>query len=148
MTSGKPFTVQEVNEAWAAVTRNKGNKKKAARELGVPRQTLYRRLAIDATPSNTAEIELPKLPSSELPVDELIDQACLRFEKKEAYTKARRWFEIKVNSDKPIGVVFMGDPHIDDGGTNWPLLREHSMLRRYLPACHDGGDVRAGSLGP
>ncbi len=130
MTSGRPFTIREVNDAWAALKRNKGNKVDAAREIGIPRGQLYRRLAMNPTSESlfTPEIELPNLPSSELPAEELIDQACVRFDKKLAYTEARRWFEVKVKTNKPIGVVFMGDPHIDDNGCNWPLLREHVSI--------------------
>ena len=71
----------------------------------------------------TSEIVFPDLPSSELPADQLIDQACKRFEGHLAAREARRWMEIKVKSNKPIGVCFMGDPHIDNNGCNWPLLR-------------------------
>src|SRR5882757_118891 len=69
------------------------------------------------------EITFPDLPSSELKPEDLIEQACKRFEGHLAARDARRWMEIKIKSNKPIGITFMGDPHIDNNGCNWPLLR-------------------------
>jgi len=69
------------------------------------------------------EIIFPNLPSSELPPEGLIEQACARFTSHQVARDARRWMEIKVKSNKPIGICFMGDPHIDNNGCNWPLLR-------------------------
>ena len=60
------------------------------------------------------DLTFPDLPSSELEPDELIEQAAVRFERHQAARDARRWMEIKVKSNRPIGVCFMGDPHIDN----------------------------------
>jgi len=82
----------------------------------------------------------PDLPSSELPPEQLIDQACKRFEGHLEAREARRWMEIKVKSNRPIGVAFVGDPHIDNNWLQlptsqagyfdprkdrWPVRREH-----------------------
>ena len=37
---------------------------------------------------------------------------------------------MRVKGNKPIGVCFMGDPHIDNKGTNWPLLDQHIAILR------------------
>jgi hypothetical protein len=71
----------------------------------------------------TDEIVFPDLPSSELPAEDLIAQACKRFESHLSARDARRWMEIKVKSNKPMAICFMGDPHIDNNGCNWPLLQ-------------------------
>lgn len=74
---------------------------------------------------------MPSLPNSELPAEELIKQASERFVQHKASKDARRWMEIKVKNNKPIGVCFMGDPHIDSAGCNWPLLqRDISLLEQ------------------
>lgn len=78
-------------------------------------------------------IEFPDLPSSELPPAELIDQACKRFAGHLAAKDARRWMEIKIKSNKPIGVAFVGDPHVDNNGCNWPLLRRDIAIMRDTP---------------
>ena len=111
-----------------------GTVKAAARASGIPYTTLQGRLnGAKDRKAQTAETYLktkeasdlifPDLPSSELPAEQLIEQACKRFEGHQEARDARRWMEIKVKSNKPIGVAFVGDPHIDNNGCNWPLLR-------------------------
>jgi len=76
------------------------------------------------------EISLPTFPDDDLPVSEKIDIMCKRFVKKYEHRKARKWFPVKVNIDGPIAVSFVGDPHLDDDGCNWPLLYHHCDLHR------------------
>jgi hypothetical protein len=109
-----------------------GSIRKAEAATGIPKSTLQRHLA-KAKKSNTklpqAEVSFPALPSSELPPEELINQACQRFQSHQKARDARKWMEIRVKSNQPIGVCFMGDPHIDNAGCNWPLLkRDISIL--------------------
>ena len=73
-------------------------------------------------------VEFPDLPSSELPPKELIKQAAIRFEGHRTARDARRWMEIKVKSNKPFGLSFVGDPHIDNNGCDWPLLESHIKI--------------------
>lgn len=84
----------------------------------------------------TSEIIFPDLPSSELPAEELIEQACKRFEGHREARDARRWMEIKVKTNKPIGICFMGDPHVDNNGCNWPLLRRDTDILRDTPGMY------------
>jgi hypothetical protein len=41
--------------------------------------------------------------------------------------------EFKVASDLPIAINWFGDPHIDDDGCNWPLLKKHIELCKNTP---------------
>ena len=45
------------------------------------------------------------------------------FKKRHAYEVAKKWRPIRIDIDGPIGIQWFGDPHIDDNGCNWPLLR-------------------------
>ena len=110
------------------LVRVHGSIRAAARASGIAFSTLNGRLKAAPRMLQTEEIEFPDLPSSELPAPELIDQACKRFASHLAAREARRWMEIKIKSNRPIGVCFVGDPHIDNNGCNWPLLREHIKL--------------------
>lgn len=112
-----------------------GSMRAAAAACGMPKTTFATLCKREpaAAPSVSDEITFPDLPGSELPPEELIDQACKRFAHHLAARDARRWMEIKINSNRPIGVCFMGDPHIDNNGCNWPLLREHIKTLEETP---------------
>lgn len=79
-------------------------------------------------PADTATVELPEFVDDDIPVEEIIDSLSKRFEKRNTAHKQKKWFPIKVNSNGPIGLSFFGDPHVDDNGCNWPLLKHHCEL--------------------
>lgn len=125
-----------------------GSIRAASRETGIPFGTLhYRRakeLAANGIPiAGPDELIYPELPSSELPPEQLIEQAAERFAARLAARDARRWFEIGVKSNAPIGVVIVGDPHVDNPGANWPLLREHIRILETTPGLYaiGGNDI-------
>lgn len=123
---------------YAALVEQYGGVNKAARAIGLAPSTFKGRLRSVAAP-NQDDLEYPDLPSSELPPDQLIDEACRRFATRIAAKDARRWFEIKIKTNKPIGVCLMGDPHIDDPGCNWPLLRNHIQVLENTPGLYAVG---------
>jgi hypothetical protein len=124
-----------------------GSVRAAARAAGIARSSIqerYRKLsARGAVKLPEPEIEYPNLPESELPVEKLIDHACQQFTAANKAREARRWMEIKIKKNEPIGVCFMGDPHIDNAGTNWPLLREHITILETTPGLYaiGGNDI-------
>lgn len=114
----------------------------AAQSLKMSRTTFTSRLemaqAADLIPPlpEEPEVTFPELPSSELPAKDLIEQACARFEEHRNAKDARRWMEIKVNTKQPIAVAFVGDPHIDNNGCNWPLLRRDISILENTPGLY------------
>jgi len=71
------------------------------------------------------EITPPFIPEDDLSAEEIINGMCKRFDKRNTAYRAKKWMTFKVNTDKPIGICWFGDPHIDDDGCNWPLLKQH-----------------------
>jgi len=67
----------------------------------------------------------PSLPDDDIPAEEIISIMCKRFGKRKQHADAKKWMEFKVDTDQPIAVCWFGDPHIDDDGCNWPVLKEH-----------------------
>lgn len=119
------------------------NKRRAADSLNIPVSTFRHqlKLAQDAHAQNTdflnsADITHPDLPSSELDAEDLIEQACERFTAHRVARDARKWMEIKVTDNKPIGICFMGDPHIDNYGCNWPLLKRDIKILEATKGMH------------
>lgn len=97
------------------------SRRKAAEALGVDERTLRKW-------EKQQEVTLPNLPDDDIPVGEIIEGMAKRFEKRSAFQESLRWFPVKVKENKPIGLVFVGDPHVDDDGCNWPLLRQHCEI--------------------
>jgi hypothetical protein len=119
--------LNELRSTMAVFSDCDGNISKAAKALGIPRNTMAHRIKAAERYGiyNEPEIKPPVLPEGDIPVPDIIDQLCNRFERRADLESAKKWMAFKVRSNDPIGIVWMGDPHIDDNGCNWPLLREH-----------------------
>lgn len=121
------------------VFRELGSQRKAALALGIARSSLKKRLdravkrGIELEPSKPS-IEYPDAimdPSSgEEPIEEVIERLTRNFERAKKHHDRLRWFPIKVSEQKPIGILCVGDPHLDDNGCNWPVLRQHVEIAK------------------
>jgi len=80
-----------------------------------------------------AKLEYPVFPDARVPTDQLIERMSADFERRNAAEAARKWFQVKVKQPGPIGIAWLGDPHVDDNGCNWPLLRRHLATIRDTP---------------
>lgn len=137
----------ETKEAERLVIEH-GGVNAAARAIGMSPSTFKSRLkgakgtAAPAV-SETESLIFPELPESELKPQEIAAQAAKNFAKHLAARDARRWMEIKVKSNKPIGVAFVGDPHLDNNGCNWPLLNRDIDILANTPGMHavNMGDI-------
>lgn len=131
-----------------------GSIRAAANAAGISKSVIHDRVSgrvKDIADGASDELIYPKLPSSELDAEEIIDHACREFTRYQTAADAHRWFEIKVRSNKPIGICFMGDPHIDNPGTNWPLLQRHCKILKetagmHAIGCNDVADNWVGRL--
>jgi len=117
----------------------------AAKEVGIPRTTfseLYHRALAEAgmedirsgRPLSASAMKLksftpPPEVDPHLPIEELLEQASKRFRQLKNYEDATsNWPVIKVHDDRPIGVLWFGDPHLGDNGCNIDLMRTHARL--------------------
>lgn len=113
-----------------------GSQAKAAEALGIARTTLQSRLykAVFSQSQNERKaVEFPDFVTSgdeEEPIEEIIKRQVRNFERKKKAADARKWFPIKIKDNKPMGVLFFGDPHVDDDGCNWPALHRDVKLCR------------------
>lgn len=117
-----------MEEALAAWERNGHSRKRAAEELGIPEGTLGHRVTAARARLKKKDIEPPVLPDDDLPVEEIIDHLTKRYEKRIVAKEARDWIPIKINKTGPIAIAWVGDPHVDDNGCAWPVLREDLEL--------------------
>jgi hypothetical protein len=96
-----------------------GSKKAAADALGIPRSTLRHR--IDSAGKHgisPTEFETPYLPEEIPAAEELLERRRKEYKRVDAARTARKLINVKVKLDGPIGIMHMGDPHVDDSSTD------------------------------
>lgn len=123
----KPISEEMMTEAVNAVAHY-GTVTLAAEALGIPRSTFDARVqrarltGSAPTPKPFDPIDLP----SELPTaDELLARRSKQFSRKKDAKDARHLVTVRIRCDGPIGIAHLGDPHVDDDGTDIDLLRSH-----------------------
>jgi len=107
-----------------------GNAAAAARNFGVARQTLTNYIDKGAIQyvGEGEKIKVPDIPDNDIPVEEIVEGMKKRYTKRQHHHKAKQWMSYQVKIDGPIGIMWLGDPHVDDDGCNWPLLDGHLKL--------------------
>lgn len=110
---------------------NGKNVRKAADIIGIGRTTLRSSLGrlaqmeADGKLPTESEIVFPDFPEEHEDIEKTIDYLASSFEKRQASYSAHTWYGVKVTGNKPIGILWIGDPHLDDNGCNWPTLKQH-----------------------
>ena len=75
----------------------------------------------------------PQVPLKEdVPANELWEHRKNRYKRKAEAKEANREAVFKVEDDRPIGLLFFGDPHVDDDGTDLEQLELHAELTREV----------------
>ena len=139
MADGLP--IEELLRREQIFKQNERNYASAAREIGIAPATLrgsLDRLDRERKTGKIAEaterLECPEFPDDDIPVEQIIETLEKRFSKRQAHKDAKKWFPVRVNIDGPFGILWYGDPHLDDDGCNWTLLRKHISLHESCPA--------------
>lgn len=128
----RAHTQQELQSALDAVARY-GTVTQAARTLGLSRPTFQsrvdkaRRLGMAGLPPDKA-FEADPLPDELPTADELIDRRRKEFARKKAAHDARVLIPVRVTCAGPFGIAHVGDPHVDDPGTDIDLLAQHVAI--------------------
>ncbi len=165
--AGLKVTDQQVIAALAAT---KGNRSAAGRMLGVHVRTILERInrlqaSGIAIPDNAshrpvgaegvavqapkADIEIPKLPSGKIDIRELIDRRKAGFARRDEFAQARKLIPIKIKSNLPIGITLIGDPHVDDDGTDLAALERDIQVIKSTDGLYAAciGDVQNNWVG-
>lgn len=163
-------------EVIAAIRASHGIRSRAARQLGVNVRTLIYRIdrlkgegvhvpdseydparmarekrsvAVRELPSKSEQIEVPILPDGKIDVRELIERRKSAFARKDSAAQARKLIPVRVRGNEPIGITLLGDPHVDDDGTDLGSLeRDIRVIQRtdgLYAACV--GDVQNNWVG-
>jgi hypothetical protein len=128
-----------------------GTQKEAARALGFTRGKLGTRLteadlrgigasgaAAPAPARDPPRVRLPdfeteRLPSTDEPIEDLLNRKRIGFERRKAADEASSLTRVRVNIAGPYGILHMGDPHLDDDGCDIATLERHLELIDRTP---------------
>lgn len=135
--------VQKANE----VGRNKTWKKQSdlALSMNLTIDQLKGRLKsarhiikMDHTPEETQSYVIPGLEKmtnhEEMTADEIISYAHQNWKRKKEKNDLLELIPVKFSKDLVTGICVWGDPHLDDGGTNWDILTSlMETLKKFDP---------------
>lgn len=123
---------------YAAAVAKYGSQAAAARALNINRKTFISRLDAERIASKSADnvLTFPELPDRREPIESLIKRRAEHFERQKSHAKAATWQQIQVADRKPIALVLMGDPHVDDDGCDWPALMDDVAYMRDTPGMY------------
>lgn len=77
---------------------------------------------------NPKPFEIEEIPSPLAPVADIIARRKAEFARVDAAKRARKLIDVLIAIDGPIGVAHIGDPHLDDPGTDITLLERHVQV--------------------
>jgi hypothetical protein len=117
--------------------------KAAAMELGLSPGTVESRMnvanvrgVVAGGKREPAPPILPEFPDDDVSAEHILDHMARRFEQRKRAAEAQKWFEIRVQEDAPIGIIWFGDPHLGNNGCNVPLLRRDVALAAGTPGLY------------
>jgi hypothetical protein len=117
-------------ELLAALERHNGNRTAAAAAIGYNVRTFLNRLANikNKRDVDTPEYSFTPLPLDDVPIEDLIEHRKRQFANKRNHEEASKLIPIRIKLAGPIGLLFFGDPHVDDDGTDIEALERHTQL--------------------
>lgn len=130
--SGQSKLKVEISHILTRYHANGENAAITAKELGIAESTLKYHLKRNlAKPEKKVLVELPEHPDDDIPMADLIELMAARAGKRIAHDASVRKQVIRINSDAPIVLAFVGDPHVDDDGCDWPrLLADIELMKQ------------------
>jgi len=72
--------------------------------------------------------QTPELPEEDRPIEELLEARRSESDRHQKANTARRFVEVTINVDGPIGIMNFGDPHMDDPGCRFRQLERDTSL--------------------
>lgn len=118
----------KMREAVDVLAAHGGNQTRAARALGIPRATLQtrleaaKRLQVQVDP--IVSVKAPPDPNE--PIADLIARKKAGVVRAQAHEEWAKLIPVTVNDPGPIGILLVGDPHVDDDGCDINQL-EHDL---------------------
>jgi hypothetical protein len=83
-----------------------------------------------------ASVDFAVLPAVDEPIDILLERCRRQSSRMHKRKKAENWYPITLPETKPFGLMFFGDPHLDDDGCHWDLLLQHVEIAKSTPGLY------------
>lgn len=87
--------------------------------------------------TGTYELVIP--PEEDIPTDQLVEQLHERYKRRKKRVDATKWHTIRMKSDEPIALLWMGDPHIDDNYCDWDAIKRDIAIIKSDPNIYGCG---------
>jgi predicted phosphodiesterase len=122
------MTPEKMREALAALEQFAGNVSHAAMSLGLPRGTFQTRIEA----AKRCQVQVDKIVSVEAapdpnePLADLIARKKAGMQRAKAHEEWAKLIPVSIHDTGPIGVLLVGDPHVDDDGCDIHQL-EHDL---------------------
>lgn len=100
----------------------------AARAVGITRQSMQDRLRTESKRANLGRQIVASLPDVDEPVEDLIARRAAYARRAATRRAAETWLPLEVPEAGPFGVMWFGDPHLDDDFCDWDTLLQHVEL--------------------
>lgn len=128
------MTNYKLEEEAYLLVQEYGSRSEAIKNSGIPKSTFndrYQRyLTNKKLLDKSFQYETPDVVPDDIPVEDIVDQLHGRFKQRKKNKESKKWIKIKMKSDDPIGLLWFGDPHIDDNHCDWDNLRSHLSILR------------------
>ena len=135
-----PITEDDIRLALDAYEAHGRNLRQAARSLNMPTTSFRRRLERAQISFRRKPLKAPvpierpfyidrdSLTDEVADLDEILARRKKEFARRDGFERDRNLISCRVRIDGPIGILHMGDPHVDDPGTSIVLLERHVNL--------------------
>ena len=129
-----PYSLDECEDLYQSFLASSMNHSQYAKEVGVSvgklRYILRRRLELIEKISSDAPFVVRKEDVGDdiADVDDIIARRRREFNRRDKATKSNALIPCFVNIKGPVGILHMGDNHVDDPGTDINLLQKHIDL--------------------
>lgn len=120
----------KLEEAWNLL-QEYGTLREASEASGIPLTTIWHRAQrheiklLGEKSADNPVYSIEDTVAEDLPIESVIDHLHARFKQKKLHRESKKWIKVKMKSDDPIGLLWLGDPHIDDKYCDWDALKEH-----------------------
>jgi hypothetical protein len=138
------LSAADVDAIFRALEQFNDNQTHAANALGIPRKTFANRLnraKALRSQSQSRPFVAPVLPSSKLPLADLIKKRIAESERVIEADDATHLIRIQLNTPGPVGLMVFGDPHVDNSGCNFKLLHDHLAIAAKRPEYVFAGNI-------